>query len=245
MNAPQTISAEAIASIVASISPGADTRRHGLLAEVLTSWSENDLCEYVKYAEKSKERPGSKKLLDDIHETATVLEKLMQKAIATGDIEYLDLILKTPRDDKTVSDLMKAVGLIRDASGKAAGSLARGRGQPQNGTAYLVIRDIAGIYEWLYPKRATRVVYVDDGDHKETGPFWSFASSIWCKVFGPANLANGKFVDDGLSSAVRAFTAEKNKSHRASPVVHNTLTRILHDPKNLISDEKYSAKGGE
>lgn len=245
MNAPQTLSAEAILSIVASIPPGADTDRQKLLAEMLHSWSENELDEYAGYADRFKGRPGSKKLLDDIHKTATTLETLMQQAVAAGDIEYLGLILKPHRGDSTISDVVQAVEVIRDASGVAARSLARGRGQPQNGTAYLVIRDIAGIYEWLYQKKATRVVYVDGGDHKEAGPFWSFASSIWCEVFGPANLSRGEFIDDGLSSAVQAFTAKKNKSYRASPVVHNTLTRMLHDAENLISDGKYSAKVGE
>jgi hypothetical protein len=122
MNAPQKLSAEAISSIVTSIPPGADTDRQKLLAEMLHSWSENELGEYAGYADQSKDRPGSKKLLDDIHETATTLETLMQQAVAAGDIEYLGLILKTRRGDSAISDLVQAVEVIRDASGKAAGS---------------------------------------------------------------------------------------------------------------------------
>ena len=235
MNAPQILSAEAISSIVASIPPGADTDRQKLLAEMLHSWSENELGEYAGYADRSKDRPVSKKLLDDIHKTATTLETLMQQAVAAGDIEYLGLILKPRRGDSTISDLVQAVEVIRDASGKAAGSLARGRGQPQNIIAHLVMGDIANIYEWLYQKKAARVF--DWERDKETGPFWRFASIIWGEVFG-AEIK-------GLSAAAKAFTAKKNKSYRASPVVHNTLTRILHDAETKFPDGGYSAKKKE
>jgi hypothetical protein len=95
--------------------------------------------------------------------------------------------------------------------------------------------DIASIYEWLYPKKAARVF--DWENDKETGPFWTFASIIWGEVFG-AEIK-------GLSAAAKAFTAKKNKSYRTSPVVHNTLTRILHHAETKFPDGGYSAKKKE
>ena len=61
MKLPQPLSAEAIATIVDSIPPGADAGRRARLAEVLQSWSENDLQEYAEYAGLYKEKPESKR----------------------------------------------------------------------------------------------------------------------------------------------------------------------------------------
>ncbi|MCX7349557.1 MAG: hypothetical protein NTZ54_08535 [Alphaproteobacteria bacterium] len=218
---PRKLSAVAIASIMRSIPKGANASRRKLLAEVLQSWSKNDLHEYAEYAGLYKAKPESKRLMDKIHRAAEKLDALLQEAVASKDIDYLGLMQKTRHDGKNVSDLLKAVEVIRDASGNAAGSLKQGRGQPHNVTSCRVIRDIAAMYEWLYPKKATRAVHVEDDNYEETGPFWAFASEIWGKVFGSKS--------EGLSAAVKGFTAKVNHEHRASPVIYNTLTRILRE----------------
>ncbi len=219
MKAPQQLSARAIAAIVRGIPKGANTRRRALLAEMLRSWSEIELRDYAEYAGRHKGKPESKKLMDKIHRAALELDAHLQKALESGDIDYLGLMLKTRQDDKTISDLMKSVEVMRDASGRAAGSLEQGRGKPRNIIAHLVISDIAAIYELLYPKKATRAVHVDvDSDkYEETGPFWAFASGVWEKVFDS---------EDGLNAAVKSFTAKANANHRASPVVRNILSRL-------------------
>ncbi len=201
------------------IPKGANASRRKLLAEVLQSWSKNDLRDYAEYAGRYRAKPESKRSLGEIHRAAETLDALLKEAVASKDIDYLGLMLKTRHDGKNVSNLLKAVEVIREASGNAAKSLKQGRGQPPNVMSYLVIRDIAAMYEWLYPKKATRVVHVDSDNYEETGPFWAFASVIWCKVFDSKT--------EGLSAAVKGLTAKANDEHRASPVIYNTLTRRL------------------
>src|SRR5262249_20406237 len=58
----------------------------------------------------------------------------------------------------------------------------QGPGQPRNVSAYLVMMDLAAIFEWLTGKKATRVV--DRITNDETGPFWDFAAAVWPLVFG-------------------------------------------------------------
>src|SRR5262249_6230950 len=52
----------------------------------------------------------------------------------------------------------------------------------RNIRAYLVMMDLAAIFEWLTYRKATREV--DRNCGKETGPFWDFAATVWPSVFG-------------------------------------------------------------
>src|SRR5262249_23720136 len=47
---------------------------------------------------------------------------------------------------------------------------------------YLVMMDLAAIFEWLTYRKATREV--DRNCGKETGPFWDFVATVWPLVFG-------------------------------------------------------------
>jgi hypothetical protein len=83
--------------------------------------------------------------------------------------------------------------LTRLASVEPHASQKSKRRRQRNYIAYLVILDIAAIFEWITKTEATR--QVDRGGKGDIGPFWKFAEALWPLVFG-----KGK---SGLSSAMK------------------------------------------
>jgi hypothetical protein len=85
----------------------------------------------------------------------------------------------------------------------------------RNYVAYLVIGDIAVIFEWLTNTKATR--QVDRDSSRDTGPFWRFAETIWPVVF-----RNGAY---GLSSAMKNWAKARKKFQEESMVIANIALR--------------------
>jgi hypothetical protein len=73
-----------------------------------------------------------------------------------------------------------------------------GRGQPRNISAYLVMKDLAAIFEYLTRTEATR--QVDRKTHDESGPFRDFAGAVWPFVFDG---------DYGFSAAIKNWAAAR------------------------------------
>jgi hypothetical protein len=90
----------------------------------------------------------------------------------------------------------------------------RGAGQPRNIPAYLVMMDIAAIFERLTGRKAARGV--DRSYHTETGPFWRFAESIWPGVFGNTR---------GLKAAMKNWAKARKLYQEQSPLLYNIALR--------------------
>jgi len=69
------------------------------------------------------------------------------------------------------------------------------KGQPRNIVAQLVLRDLAGLFEYVVGLRAGRVV--DPRTGEESGHFLNFARAVWPVVFGAGDL--------GLESQLRKW----------------------------------------
>jgi hypothetical protein len=94
--------------------------------------------------------------------------------------------------------------------------------QPPTVIAYLVIKDVAAIFEWCTGLEATR--QVDRISHEETGPFYRFAAAIWPIVFGKG--------DDGLPAAIRRFATYRKREGRAlmaNMAMRNPAWRLFAD----------------
>jgi hypothetical protein len=89
------------------------------------------------------------------------------------------------------------------------------RGQPRNVKAYLVLQDVAAIYEWATGKPATREVDREDGS--EVSPFFKFASILWPPIFG-----NGVA---GLKAATKNWAAWRKKHDERSFLIRNIALR--------------------
>ena len=90
----------------------------------------------------------------------------------------------------------------------------RGPGQPRNIRAYLVMKDLAAIFEWLTGRKAARGV--DRTDHAETGPYWRFAESVWQVVFGTSH---------GLKAAMKNWAELRELHHEPSSFMLNLPLR--------------------
>ncbi|MFY9958399.1 hypothetical protein, partial [Bradyrhizobium sp.] len=83
--------------------------------------------------------------------------------------------------------------------------------------AFLVIRDIAALFEWMTSYKATRQVSRANG--KPTGAFYNFAAALWPVVFGQG--------DDGLQAAIKKLTSAKKNTIKGttSPILFHIAAR--------------------
>jgi hypothetical protein len=93
--------------------------------------------------------------------------------------------------------------------------LKRGRGQPRNIVAYVVLLDLAAIFEWLTGVKARREV--DRIEGIETGAFYNFCEAIWPLVFESGT--------DGLSTAMKNWASGHREYGEASALLANISGR--------------------
>ena len=106
--------------------------------------------------------------------------------------------------------------LNRVVSSQPSAVWASGRGQPRNISAYLIMLDIAAIYQWVTGSRASRR-YDPYKDHdQESGPFWRFASAIWLAIHGTR---------DGLSAAMKNWARYRAQFGEEFALIANIAMR--------------------
>jgi hypothetical protein len=99
--------------------------------------------------------------------------------------------------NKTIDEQRSFLSELTIGALSLEGKLKRSPGQPRNTASYLVLLDIARVFEWLTDVAASR--RIDPVKGKDTGPFYKFASSIWPPVFASA--------EDGLSAAMKNWAS--------------------------------------
>jgi hypothetical protein len=222
--------------ITAVLPAECDPRRRELLSKVLREWALHDLQEHLE-----RESPATKRkyrsrqtLLSRIGKKAdsllAMLDKLDEGArvalaaqigIATGQ-SPLDAIYSSANEER-LGQARDFVALIA-AGGKHHLQEPR-RGQPRNTLAYLVMTDLAAIYEWVTGVEASR--QVSRKTHEETGQFHDFAGSMWPIIF--------KSVDDGLAAALKNWAEARKKYGEPSPLIFNIALR--HPKWGLLASE--------
>jgi hypothetical protein len=80
------------------------------------------------------------------------------------------------------------------------------RGRPMKFAPFLILNDLAGMFEDATGTKATRIT-VRDSDEYDGGPFFEFAAAVWPVVFD-----NG-FA--GLSAALRKWAEQEDDWNRA------------------------------
>jgi hypothetical protein len=220
----------AVEQIRASLPAGIDQRRLDLLPRVLNHWSVTDLLEHLSQEDRATLRRRYDQL-KEIGKCANNLRKALgaidQSGMSwiaqeiereegspplpsTARWERLDEIKdRLKQEDDSLRKLAAAtLTLIEELDGSLSGR------RPRNICAYLIMKDIAAIFEWLTDRKATREVNRDD--HKETGPFWRFAEPVWQVAFGTTR---------GLKSAMKNFAEARNLYQEQSPLLYNIALR--------------------
>jgi hypothetical protein len=195
----------AVEQIRASLPKGIDQRRLDLLPRVLNEWSRTDLREHLS----RESRATVRERYDQLSKIGTRANDLWQALEAIDQRGKSWIAQEIGREEGTplvsrerVAEMKERLKDEDDFLRKLAAATARlideldeslSRRRPRNIRAYLVMMDVAAIFEWLTDRKATREVNRDD--HKETGPFWHFAEAVWPYIFG-----KGRY---GLSSAMK------------------------------------------
>jgi hypothetical protein len=84
------------------------------------------------------------------------------------------------------------------------------QGPAPDNVGYLVLLDLAEIFQWVTNIEATR--RVDRKSRDDSGPFHHFTAAVWPLVFGS---------DDGLSNSLKEWAAARKKYSERSQVLLN------------------------
>jgi hypothetical protein len=206
----------------------ANQKRIELLPDIIRDWSRTDLPRLFWHTPEPVEaRKEHYRRLNQVETAATHLNTALA---GLNESERLDIITKIacPPDrfprGLTASNLARAtdnleamhafVRELRAAAKAASVSYPPKRGPARNNVPYVVLLDLAEIFEWLAGIAATR--RVDPITGEDDGPFYRFAAAIWPVVFGS---------DSGLSSALKNWATSRKKYSERSPVLCNVQLR--------------------
>ena len=193
--------------IMQSLPNGVAQKRLESLPKILSEWDRAELPRHLSLE--------SLKIIREREKNVEVFEKqahaLLQAFNALDEaglrrIEARMPACKTPGVSQTeLSSKKQELVALRNfltrlASAEPHASQKLKRGHPRNYVAYLVILDIAAIFEWLTKTEASREV--DRGGNGDIGPFWEFAESIWPLIFDKRKF--------GLSSALKNWASVKS-----------------------------------
>jgi hypothetical protein len=113
----------------------------------------------------------------------------------------------------TVERITEEKSFLAELAVSAAAAWPRPQMRPSTMMAYLIIKDIASIFEWYCGLEATR--QVDRISNEETGPFYGFAAALWPVVFRKG--------DEGLPAAIKNFAQYRKSEGR--PLMANMAMR--------------------
>ena len=130
--------------------------------------------------------------------------------------------------DKVTNEVLEALELLSSFELSIAQAIKPRAGRPRNNFGYLVILDLAAIFEWFTGTDATR--QVDRKDGFEIGPFRTFAETVWCEVFNPERLwFETSFINWAANKAIeksKKSNKPSSKHHEVSPFVANFFLAI-------------------
>jgi hypothetical protein len=211
-----------IRRIAAWLPEGGDPRRHKLMPQIIREWAGVDLRQHFVTEPPAARRKRSERLtrlgnladrlleaLDGLNERDR-LTLAAQMGIAEGQS---DLEAMFSEENKRRLDESRDSVAIIAAAGKRPISKPS-RGHPPYISSYLVMMDIAAIFEYLAEIAATR--QVDRITHDEKGPFRDFAGAIWWVLFAG---------EDGFSAALKNWADGRKKHGDWSPLIVNIAMR--------------------
>jgi hypothetical protein len=219
-SAPKTVAdTQTINRITASLPAGISQHRLRLLPRILDEWSRTDLREHLS----REPRATVRKRYEQLTKVGKCANHLRQALDATDERGWFWIAHEIACENQPFSASREKVSETNERLTeegefllKLAAATSRlmereklGSGQPRNIRAYLVMMDIAAIFEWLTGRKAARGV--DRAHHTETGPFWRFAESVWPVAFGNS---------PGLKAAMKNW-AEARKLKEQSRFLNN------------------------
>jgi hypothetical protein len=201
-----------------------DQRRLALIPNIIRDWGDTELPSHSWHKPKPVEvRNEHHRRFKEIEAAAIRLGEALSAVDEGGRWTLITEIACPPGDfphgltaasiDRAVADLdatRAQLSRLAAGAGVAAEACAPRRGQARNNVPYLIMNDLAEIFEWAAGAEPTR--RVDRITKEDSGPFHWFAAAVWPVIFGS---------DDGLSSALKNWAADRKMYRERSPVLLN------------------------
>ena len=200
---------EDLTKIGAALPLGAPPERLALLPEILRAWEQEDLREHLSREGRAVLRHREKQL-EDIKQHATGLLAAVEALDEAGRFEMTlrpqmwrdhteiwnaDTEAAERRRNEAVTWLNDLIDALNEPQPKPP---------PDRATRhYLMMADLAAIFELISSEPATRRTNFDSG--VQYGPFWNFAKAVWSAVYGDKR---------GLQNAVRIWVDDESRRRK-------------------------------
>jgi hypothetical protein len=199
---------EVIEAIQATLPAAVDPMRRALLPELLGSWAAKELGEHLSLESKAKLRKQDKQLSQaavcarDLLDAFSKMDRrgFFRVAIEpemrrTGKSPYtVSVDVATLRRHHALDWLKRFTESFSDSGAKSKFSVKSTAVPDKKARGYLVMLDLAAIFELVTATEATRRVDFETG--KEYGPFREFVGCVWRSIFE---------TDTGCSYALRVW----------------------------------------
>ena len=226
-----SFTADQIHTLIAALPSHIAKRKRTVLRLMLDEWGRIDLEEHLKRSTPKQTRARKNamhlvaKRAEEFAGALASLDRTSRFAVATRllELETGADFWSSPRErvrevEHRLADEPQKLRRLAEAAESEAT-----RWQPlplrhDSLIRYLLLQDLAAIFEYATSERAERQVRGKDHFEagKDYGPFWNFASAAWTIVFGST---------DGLSAAIRRWTEGRAKYGEISAVVENAHLR--------------------
>ena len=220
-NAPEFTDDE-IELVLKSLPSGLSQRRQKLLPKILREWNQTELRSHLSL----EPRAVTRKRIEKVQAVDEAASDLLRALDALDEIERNVIVDRIVRHEWSNSaeakfpQVKQQLGMVHNFLSRlnSAGPSQIRKLRAHNFAAYFVLMDIAGIFEWLTDREATRQVdRAGKGGKGDFGPFWDFAKVIWPLVFH-----NGIY---GLSSAMKNWAFAREHYDEESPLIPNIRLR--------------------
>lgn len=218
-----TLTSVQINKLVATLPGCVDARRQSLLPCILEEWSQTDLQEHLTRST-PKQIGVRRRQIEKIAKQASNLGKALSELETYGRFAIASQLIEEDaasrgdtlgyedryQTDRRLNEETKKLDLLAKAAIDASATFVSPDSHQTTVIRYLILQDLAAIYEWATRKRAKRMVSFDDGTN--CGPFWDFTCAAWLALFGSAK---------GLDYALKFWAAAREQHNELSPLIWN------------------------
>ena len=212
-----TVTATDIDGIIAALPPKSKPEKLKLFRLILEEWFSVDLPRHYSAVGRAGDAVASKQL-KAIAKQADTLDRLLKDPEAAEARQILIVKLARrrglPYHKKHLARLERAIDALTEVQLAATEARPR-RGHPRNKFSYLVLLDIAAMYEWLTGDKPSRITGIDTGLGE--GPFYELCQAIW-----PLAHPNNK---GGLPSTIKNWAKAQTQYEEKSALITNFLLR--------------------
>jgi hypothetical protein len=219
---------EQLDALVSALPGCKSPHRRGLLPRVLEEWTQTDLVDHLSRATPKQIRAERRQLeklarqSDQLAQTLSglaldcrfeVASRLLQPAAKARTIA--PGFQSTQRMDRLLEECPARLQRLAQAAEHTAGGWVSGSLRPDMLSRYLVLLDLAAIFQWATDEHAGRRVrtdLVEEDAGKEYGPFYDFARAAWPMVFKS---------EKGLGYAIKTWASGRARYREKSPFIRN------------------------